>query len=238
MTSSPDAIVVPLYTRALTVNRETTSTAVLRDLLADDFESIDSHERKTKAMLIGQVELFWKLIPDMTWEPQDVLVSGDRVVVRSVATGSPRGPFMGLRLDGSRSFRIDATDIHEVANGQIRRVHHLEGWAAALKQLAVSVPDHCIETATFRVKPGIGDDQLLAVERRIRAGHIASQPGFISRELAKRDDGTWLLIMRFATRVHADAWRVDMKQAVEMRELGELLDSDTLTVHGFLRREP
>jgi hypothetical protein len=42
---------------------------------------------------------------------------------------------MGLALDGSKSFRIDSTDIHEIENGQILRVHHLEDWATAMQQL-------------------------------------------------------------------------------------------------------
>jgi predicted ester cyclase len=58
------------------------------------------------------------------------------VVVRSIASGSPKGAFMGLQLDGSKSFRIDTIDIHEVEGGQIVRVHHLEDWATAIKQLS------------------------------------------------------------------------------------------------------
>ncbi len=235
--TKPDAIVLPFYTRALTVNRDTTSTAVLRELLADDFESIDSHERKTKATLIAQVEYVWKLIPDLKWEPQDVIAAGDKVVVRSVATGSPRGAFMGLQLDGTRSFRNDTTDIHELERGQIARVHHLEGWAAAMKQLG-NPAEHCVETATFRVKPGVGDEQLLALERRVRGGTIAGQRGYLSRELAKADDGTWLVIMRFDTRAHADAWMTDLKAAPEMRELGGLIELDTMSTRFFTRCEP
>lgn len=61
---------------------------------------------------------------------------GDKVVVRSVATGSPRGDFMGLHLGGSRSFRMMAVDIHTVERGRIRRVHHVEEWLTAIKQLS------------------------------------------------------------------------------------------------------
>ncbi|MEH7829977.1 hypothetical protein [Gemmobacter denitrificans] len=42
---------------------------------------------------------------------------------------------MGLYCDGSWCFKIDMTDIHEVENGQIVRVHHLEDRATALRQL-------------------------------------------------------------------------------------------------------
>lgn len=130
------AVIAPFYTKALTVNAETSSTAVLERLLAADFLSINSQETKSRATLIKQVEGFWRLIPDLKWEPQDMVVGGNKVVVRSVASGSPRGNFMGMELDGTRSFRIDTTDIHEVVDGQIARVHHLEDWATAIRQLS------------------------------------------------------------------------------------------------------
>ena len=131
------AIVAPFYRQALTVNTDTTPAAVLDKILAESFQSINSQEVKDKATLIKQVGFFWQLIPDLVWEPQDLVigVDGKKVVVRSVATGSPKGNFMGLQLDGSKSFKIDTTDIHEVENGQIVRVHHLEDWATGMKQL-------------------------------------------------------------------------------------------------------
>lgn len=130
------ALVVPFYTQALTVNPESGSTAVLERILAPGFQSINSQQVKTRAELIKQIEIFWKLIPDLKWEPQDVVIGGNKVVVRSIASGSPSGSFMGLLLDGSRSFRIDTIDIHEIEGGQIARVHHLEDWATALRQLS------------------------------------------------------------------------------------------------------
>lgn len=128
-------IVASFYRQALTVNPETTSTPVLERILADAFQSVNSQESKSKAALIKQIEFFWKLVPDLKWEPQDVVDSGNKVVVRSVASGSPKGDFMGLHLDGSRSFHIDTIDIHELDGNQIVRVHHLEDWATAMRQL-------------------------------------------------------------------------------------------------------
>lgn len=131
------AIVAPFYKQALTVNTETTPAAVLEMILASGFQSINSQGTKDKATLMQQVAGFWKLIPDLKWEPQDLVigVDGNKVVVRAVASGSPKGNFMGMELDGSKSFKIDSTDIHEIENGQIIRVHHLEDWATGIKQL-------------------------------------------------------------------------------------------------------
>ena len=83
------------YKKALTVNTDTTPTAVLGQILADDFVSFGSVESKTKPALMGQVEFFWKLIPDLKWEPQEIINEGDKYVVRSIASGTPKGNFMG-----------------------------------------------------------------------------------------------------------------------------------------------
>lgn len=128
-------IVKQLYTDCLTVNTHADAAAVMGGLLADDFKSIGSVETKEKAALIGQVQFFWKLVPDLKWEVQEMLQDGDKVVVRSIASGSPKGDFMGMPLDGSKSFKIMTIDIHTVAGGQIKQIHHLEDWVVAMKQL-------------------------------------------------------------------------------------------------------
>ena len=123
------------YKMALTVNTATTPTAVLTGVLADDFISYGSVENKGKPALIGQVEFFWKLIPDLKWEPQDIVNDGNKYVVRSTVSGSPNGDFMGLPTDGTKSFKIMSIDFHTVIDGKLTSVHHLEDWGTAMKQL-------------------------------------------------------------------------------------------------------
>ena len=128
-------IVTPFYTRCLTVNKDTNVPELMEQLLSDDFKSINSVEIKSKAQLTGQVQFFWKLIPDLKWEIQEMLQDGNRVIVRSLASGSPIGDFKGVPTDGSKSFNIMTIDIHTVENGKIIQVYHLEDWPAAMNQL-------------------------------------------------------------------------------------------------------
>lgn len=123
------------YRKALTVNTDSTPTAVLSEVLADDFTSYGSVESKGKPQLIGQVEFFWKLIPDLMWEPQDIANDGNKYVVRSLVSGTPNGDFMGLHTDGTKSFKIMSIDFHTVIDGKLTSVHHLEDWGTAMKQL-------------------------------------------------------------------------------------------------------
>lgn len=123
------------YKKCLTVNPETNTNEVLGKILAGNFTSNGSVESKTKEQLIGQIGFFWKLIPDLKWEPQEIVNEGNRYVVRSIATGTPNGDFMGLPTNGTKSFRIMTIDMHTIENGQVQTVHHLEDWGTAMKQL-------------------------------------------------------------------------------------------------------
>ncbi|MBP7686272.1 MAG: ester cyclase [Thermoflexales bacterium] len=128
-------IVRPFYTQCLTVNPDTQVAEVMGRLLAEGFLSKGSTEAKNKAQLIGQIQFFWKLIPDLKWEIQEMIAEGNQVVVRSLASGTPNGNFMGVQTDGTKSFKTMTIDIHTVENGQVVEVHHLEDWATAIKQL-------------------------------------------------------------------------------------------------------
>jgi predicted ester cyclase len=129
------AAVADFYRFALTVNRESEPAAALDHCLAADFRSVNGQEVKDRATLARQLVIFWKLIPDLSWTPADAVTEGNRVVVRSVATGSPKGDFMGIACDGTKSFRIDTIDIHTAVDGKVAEVYHLEDWATAIRQL-------------------------------------------------------------------------------------------------------
>ncbi len=123
------------YEKALTVNSETRPEAVLATILEDNFVSKGSVEAKTKEQLTGQLGFFWKLIPNLKWEPQEILNDGNKYVVRSLASGTPNGDFMGLTTDGTKSFSIMTIDIHTIIDGKVVEVYHLEDWGTAMKQL-------------------------------------------------------------------------------------------------------
>jgi predicted ester cyclase len=128
-------IIATFYNECLTVNEKTNTNEVLEKLLADDFQSINAKETKGKAQLIGQIAGFWKMMPDMKWEIKDMVQEGNQVVVRCEFSASPNGNFMGIDLDGSKSFRIMTMDMHTIVNGQLKTVYHIEEWTTAIAQL-------------------------------------------------------------------------------------------------------
>jgi len=109
--------------------------ALSEQALSPDWKSYSSEtEFKGRDGFVAQVGGFGKLIPDLKWDIKDVLVDGNRIIVRSEASGTPVGPFFGVAPTG-KSFRIMTIDIHTIRDGKAITAHHVEDWAGALRQL-------------------------------------------------------------------------------------------------------
>ena len=76
-----------------------------------------------------------KAIPDLKWEIKEMLVSGNRAIVRGEATGTPAGNLMGVATNG-KSFRLMSIDVHTIEGGKIVRTYHVEDWQGAFRQLS------------------------------------------------------------------------------------------------------
>ncbi len=70
----------------------------------------------------------------MKFDIKEVLVAGDRVVVRGEVTGTPAGELFGVPHTG-KSFRIMAIDIQTIRDGKIVSTFHMENWLSAIGQL-------------------------------------------------------------------------------------------------------
>ena len=128
------AIVQPFYD-VLTLPASKDVASVVRSVTAEDWRSYSGEgASKGREEFIAQVQGFGRLIPDLTWAVREVLLDGDRVIVRSEASGTPAGEFMGVAAAGRR-FSIMTIDVHTVRDGRLALVHHVEDWAGALRQL-------------------------------------------------------------------------------------------------------
>lgn len=85
--------------------------------------------------VIGGFKARGETIPDLKWEIKEVLVSGNRVIVRGEGSGTPATAFMGVPPAG-KSFRVMSIDVHTIENGKMVRSYHLEDWAGAIRQLS------------------------------------------------------------------------------------------------------
>jgi predicted ester cyclase len=76
-----------------------------------------------------------RAIPDLKWEIKEILISGNHIIVRGEATGTPAGELMGTPTNG-RSFKLMSLDVHTIDGGKIARTYHVEDWQGAFRQLS------------------------------------------------------------------------------------------------------
>jgi ketosteroid isomerase-like protein len=111
--------------------------AIQEQVLTSDYESCSGYlpgECWGRNTSIKVVSNFATSIPDMKFDVKEVLVAGDRVVVRGEVIGTPAGELFGVPHTG-KSFRIMAIDIQTIRDGKIARTFHMENWLSALGQL-------------------------------------------------------------------------------------------------------
>jgi steroid delta-isomerase-like uncharacterized protein len=104
------------------------------DFLADDFVEHEATPglEPTKEGVKTFFRMYFAAFPDMRMHPEDVLVSGDKVVARTRATGTHQGEFMGMPPTG-KSVDVDLVDI--VRFGEDGLAHEHWGVFDALKMM-------------------------------------------------------------------------------------------------------
>ena len=127
-------IVGPLY-EALNEPSKKDVTSLLNEATNADYQSCSSNEECVdRSKLSGSFKYLGQVIPDLHWTIKEVITSGDRIIVRGEATGTPVLDFFGVKPTG-RSFKTMSIDTFTVKNGKLSRAYHIENWTAAMKQL-------------------------------------------------------------------------------------------------------
>jgi predicted ester cyclase len=73
-------------------------------------------------------------VPDLTWSIKDIWTSGDRIIVRGEATGTPAGELFGAPPSG-RGFKTMAIDVFTVRGDKLASAYHVENWVGAIEQI-------------------------------------------------------------------------------------------------------
>jgi predicted ester cyclase len=105
-------------------------------VLSEDYVSVPTPPGGPGAEgVFNTLQFFGQVVPDLTWEPQEILQHGDRFVVRGTATGTPVGPFLGVDPPTGKGFEVMSIDILTVEDGRLVHAYHLEDWTGAIAQL-------------------------------------------------------------------------------------------------------
>ena len=129
------ATVEAFYTQLLSAPNAEDLEDRVRKVVIDDWESIPTPRGGKGAQgMIKTLKFFGSIIPDLKWDVQEILQQDNRYVVRSIATGTPKGKFFGI--EPKAGFKIMTIDIHTVKDGKIVQSYHVEDWARAIRQVS------------------------------------------------------------------------------------------------------
>jgi predicted ester cyclase len=129
------ALLLPFYAAFDDPASKDTRALVEAALSADWCSYSNDKEFKGREAFIQGVQGMAKMVPNMRWRVEEILVSGQRAIVRSIVSGTPQGQFMGMPVSDQASFSVMAIDIHTIVDGRSAVVHHVEDWASAMRQL-------------------------------------------------------------------------------------------------------
>ena len=85
-----------------------------------------------------------------------------------------------------------------------------------------------VEVARFKLKEGADENTFLAAEKALAAGQIRQQPGFISREAAKGENGEWVIILHWESLAEAEAWSPKFMQDPNGQAFAAQLDFSSM----------
>jgi predicted ester cyclase len=128
------AIVAPLY-EALNEPTKKDVPALLANATNPDYQSCSTNsDCMSRDQLAGVFTALGKIIPDLHWTIKDIWTSGNRIVVRGEATGTPTGELYGVKPTG-KSFKTISIDMFTVKDGKLATAYHVENWMAATEQI-------------------------------------------------------------------------------------------------------
>ena len=128
------AIVAPLY-EALNEPTQKDVPALLAKATNPDYRSCSTNsDCLSRDQLARVFTALGKIIPDLHWTIKDIWTSGNRIVVRGEATGTPTGELFGVKPTG-KSFKTISIDMFTVRDGRLATAYHVENWMAAMEQI-------------------------------------------------------------------------------------------------------
>ncbi len=114
---------------------------VCDEIVAEDFLELDKlpGQRQGRDGLKEVVAMMRSAFPDMHWDIEEVISSGDKVVTRFTWTGTQRGDFLGIPATG-RPVTVKGVVIDRLVNGVMTDSRILMDTFGMMIQLGVIPP--------------------------------------------------------------------------------------------------
>jgi heme-degrading monooxygenase HmoA len=90
-----------------------------------------------------------------------------------------------------------------------------------------------IEIVTLRLRSNATDTQFLAANQRVETEHVMRQPGFLSRETARGDNGEWLVVVHWTSSSAADASMASFASAPATSDFMAVIDGSSMSMKRY-----
>ena len=104
---------------------------------------------------------------------------------------------------------------------------------AAFSAWSAAVENPVIEVVTLKIKPGISDAEFQKIDRAVEEQHVSRQPGFIARESAAGNAGSWLVIVHWKSVVDAQASMNSFEHAPAAKKFMDSIVPGTMTMRRY-----
>jgi hypothetical protein len=91
-----------------------------------------------------------------------------------------------------------------------------------------------VEVIHFRMQEGADEEEFIREDERVGREYTPYQPGFISRESAKNDEGDWVVIVHWESAEDAEASMQKFPNDPTAQRFIAMMDSDTFSMKRFL----
>jgi hypothetical protein len=94
-----------------------------------------------------------------------------------------------------------------------------------------------VEVSQFRLAPGADERAFLAAAERSQWGFLGQQAGFVSRDLLRAEDGSWIDVVRFESAQAAKAAFEGFAGHPDARAFESMLDPSAVSMSQLVGRQ-
>jgi hypothetical protein len=87
-----------------------------------------------------------------------------------------------------------------------------------------------VEVSQFRLGPSVGEQAFLEAAEESQSGFLGAQAGFVSRDLLRAEDGSWMDIVRFEDLEAAHAAFQGSSEHPAAKAFEETLDTSSVSM--------
>lgn len=105
------------------------------------------------------------------------------------------------------------------------------------KRQPINYANYVVEVITYKTKKGVKEEVFTRLDSIVQQRYTQKQPGFISNESGKDQDGNWLIVLSWDNVAHADADQKAFKANPLSKNFEQIIDTATVDWKRFFIKD-